>query len=334
MVVLSLFDGMSCGRLAFQKLGFEPDLYLASEVDLNAIKVARGNFSAIQHLGDVTSVSGRGLPRLDFLIGGSPCQGFSFAGNQLNFQHPESKLFFEYARLLEECKPRFFLLENVVMKKEYEDVISGILGVKPTLINSNLLSAQNRKRLYWTNIPGVEQPKKKDIGWGSVREWGENNHKYFYTHKAMQWLAEVSIKKKKPIAIHRAEDKMQMLEANHHKKYSSQRFFAVADNDPGLDRDKFPVYGCKDPDSGPIKIRLENGLLIANKEGKDHEITRRGSLPSGEFALRYVTPTECERLQTVPDGYTSCVSDTQRYRMLGNGWTVDVISHILSYSLS
>ena len=108
----------------------------------------------------------------------------------------------------------------------------------------------------------------------------------------------------------------------------------MADNDPGLDRDKFPVYGCKDPDSGPIKIRLENGLLIANKEGEDHEITRRGNLPSGEFALRYVTPTECERLQTVPDGYTSCVSDTQRYRMLGNGWTVDVISHILSYSLS
>ena len=322
---------MSCGRLALKKLGIEPELYMASEVDRNAIKVAQSNFPATKHIGDVTKVRGKDLPRPDVLIGGSPCQGFSFAGNQLNFQHPESKLFFEYARLLEECSPRFYLLENVVMKKEYEDIISGILGTKPILINSNLLSAQNRKRLYWTNIEGIEQPENKNIGWGSVRQSGEKAHKHFYTHKAMQWLANESIKKGRPLTVHRNDEKMQMLEANHHKKYSSQRFFAVADDDPGLDQTKFPVYGEKNTDPGPLNIRLESGVLIATKNGKDHEVTRKGDLPSGRFALRYVTPTECERLQTVPEGCTASVSDTQRYRMLGNGWTVDVVKHILSY---
>jgi DNA-cytosine methyltransferase len=330
MIILSLFDGMSCGQLALKKLGIEPELYMASEVDESAMKVTQRNFPNTKQLGDVTKVDAKSIPRPDLLIGGSPCQGFSFAGNQLNFQHPESKLFFEYARLLDELKPRLFLLENVVMKKEYEDVISQTLGVKPVLINSNLITAQNRKRLYWTNIEGVEQPGDRKIGWGQVREHGVKAQKHYYTHKAMQWLANESIKKGRPLNIHRADEKMQMLEANHHKKYSSQRFFAVADHDAGIDTSKFPVYGDGNPESGPIKIELKNGQLFATKDGKEHAITRPGDLPAGKFALRYVTPLECERLQTVPDGYSSPVSDTQRYRMLGNGWTVDVISHILA----
>lgn len=308
-----------------------PELYMASEVDKSAIRTTQGNFPDTKQLGDVTLVKASSIPRPDLIIGGSPCQGFSFAGNQLNFQHPESRLFFEYARLIMECGPRFFLLENVVMKKEYEEVITRTLGVEPILINSNLLSAQNRRRLYWTNIPGVAQPKDRGLGWSSARETGVRTHKYYYTHKAMQWMANESIRKGKPITVHGAGEKMQMLEANHHKKYSSQRFFAVADENPGLDPVKFPVYGARTPSSGPIKIRLKDGVLVATKDGKDHKITREGDLPSGKFALRYVTPTECERLQTVPEGYTSCASDTQRYRMLGNGWTVDVISHILSF---
>lgn len=333
MITLSLFDGMSCGQMALRKLGMTPDLYMASEVDESAIKVTQKNFPKTMQLGDVTKVDPKSIARPDLLVGGSPCQGFSFAGNQLNFQHPESKLFFEYARLLEALKPGLFLLENVVMKKEYEDVISGILGVKPVLINSNLLSAQNRKRLYWTNIEGIEQPEDKKIGWGQVREHGVKTHKHYYTHKAMQWLANESIKKRKPLTIHRSDEKMQMLEANHHKKYSSQRFFAVADYDEGVDPQKYPVYGGEDPESGPIKIELKDGCLMATKEGKEHKITRPGDLPDGKFGLRYVTPLECERLQTVPDGYSAAVSDTQRYRMLGNGWTVDVISHILAKAL-
>lgn len=324
---------MSCGQLALERIGVRPDLYMASEVDGSAIKVTQTNFPKTRQIGDVTKLKGTGLPRPNLLIGGSPCQGFSFAGNQLNFSHPESRLFFEYARILEECRPDFFLLENVVMKREYEDVITKILGVKPILINSNLLSAQNRKRLYWTNMPGVTQPADKKATWGEVREYGVKQHKYFYTHKAMQWIANESIKKGKPITIHRRDEKMQMLEANHHKKYSSQRFFAVADEDPGLDSEKFPIYGKKNPHSSPISIKMKGGILVATKNGEQHKITRQGDLPSGRFALRYVTPLECERLQNVPDGYTSCVSDTQRYRMLGNGWTVDVIAHILTNAI-
>lgn len=331
MITLSLFDGMSCGQMALSKLGIDSELYMASEIDKDAMKVTQSNYPRTMQLGDVTKVDPKKIARPDLLIGGSPCQGFSFAGNQLNFQHPESKLFFEYARLLEALKPHVFLLENVVMKKEYEDAISNILGVKPILINSNLMTAQNRKRLYWTNIQGISQPEDKNIGWGRVRERGVNAHKHYYTHKAIQWLANESIKKGRPITIHRDGEKMQMLEANHHKKYSSQRFFAVADYDPGIDTKKFPVYGGENPESGPIKIKLKDGFLVATKEGKEHKITRPGDLPNGKFGLRYVTPLECERLQTVPDRYSSTVSDTQRYRMLGNGWTVDVISHILSF---
>lgn len=161
--VLSLFDGMSCGQLALQRAGIAYDKYFASEIDKYAIKVTQHNFPNTIQLGDVTQVSGDGLPKIDLLIGGSPCQGFSIAGKQLNFDDPRSKLFFEFVRLLKECKPKYFLLENVKMKKEYQDVITDNLGVEPIEINSNLVSAQNRRRLYWTNIPGVTIPEDKGI---------------------------------------------------------------------------------------------------------------------------------------------------------------------------
>lgn len=151
--VLSLFDGMSCGQIALQRAGIPYGDYYASEIDAPAIAVCKHNYPNTKHLGDVTKVSGANLPKIDLLIGGSPCQGFSFAGKMLNFDDPRSKLFFEYARLLKECAPEFFLLENVGMKKESRDVISQILSVEPVEINSSLFSAQNRKRLYWTNIP-------------------------------------------------------------------------------------------------------------------------------------------------------------------------------------
>ena len=142
MNVLSLFDGMSCGQIALQKLGIQVDNYFASEIDKHAIKVAKHNFPNTVHLGDVTQVKASDLPKIDLLIGGSPCQGFSFAGKQLNFEDPRSKLFFEFVRLLKECKPEYFLLENVRMKKDYQDIISEHLGVEPILINSALMSAQ------------------------------------------------------------------------------------------------------------------------------------------------------------------------------------------------
>ena len=159
--VLSLFDGMSCGRIALERAGIKVNNYFASEIDKYAIQVAKHNYPNMQHIGDVTQVKANELPKIDLLIGGSPCQGFSFAGKQLNFDDPRSKLFFEFVRLLKEVKPTYFLLENVKMKKEWQDIISSELGCEPIKINSNLLSAQNRERLYWTNI---HIPELKDKG--------------------------------------------------------------------------------------------------------------------------------------------------------------------------
>ena len=274
--VLSLFDGMSCGQIALERAGIKVNNYFASEIDKYAIQVAKHNYPNTQHIGDVTKVKGENLPQIDLLIGGSPCQGFSFAGKQLNFDDPRSKLFFEFVRLLKETKPKYFLLENVLMKKEYQDVITQHLGVEPIFINSALVSAQNRKRLYWTNIPGIEQPIDKQIGWGKIREFGVADN-FYYSKNGLDWLKRHGERKGKKLAIWAENDKCQMIEASHFKNYSSQRFFGIED----------------------------------------------------EKGLRYITPIECERAQTVPDNYTECVSNTQRYKMLGNGWTVDVIAHIL-----
>lgn len=167
--VLSCFDGMSCGQIALNKLGIKINHYFASEINNDAMKITMKNFPNTIQLGDITKVNKLLLEThiqnvtIDLMIGGSPCQGFSFAGKRLNFEDPRSKLFFEFVRLLKEIKPKYFLLENVKMKKEYQDIISSYLGVEPILINSSLVSAQNRERLYWTNIPNVSQPKNKGI---------------------------------------------------------------------------------------------------------------------------------------------------------------------------
>jgi len=175
MKVLSLFDGMSCTQIALKNLGIKVDTYYASEIDKYGIQIAQKNFPDTIQLGDVKDIKGKDLPEIDLIVAGSPCQGFSFAGKQLAFDDPRSALFFEFVRILKEVKPKYFLLENVRMKKEFQAVISeqvsniypeytsgGLFGIEPILINSALLSAQNRNRLYWTNIPGIEQPK--DLG--------------------------------------------------------------------------------------------------------------------------------------------------------------------------
>lgn len=176
MNILSLFDGMSCGQIALNQLGVKYDKYFASEIDKHAIKVTQHNFPNTIQLGDVKEIKGSDLPKIDLLIGGSPCQGFSFIGKQLNFNDERSKLFFEFVRLLEECEPTYFLLENVKMKKEYKDIISNYLGVEPIIINSNLTSAQNRLRLYWTNIPINEQPEDRHISIDDVINHNEINY--------------------------------------------------------------------------------------------------------------------------------------------------------------
>jgi site-specific DNA-cytosine methylase len=230
------------------------------------------------------------------------------------------------------------------MKKEYEQIITDHLGVEPIFINSALVSAQNRKRLYWTNIPNVSEPIDKGITWGDVRERGVNAQNFYYTEKAMQWLGKVSQKKNKTLTVHTDSDKMQMLEASHHKKYSNQRFFGIVDlpedkQAVAAKRGRYLVDGKrqdgKQKTKGLTKQYIEfrydgktNALTTVTKDNVIVPFTLPNRIPADEFFFRYITPLECERLQTVPDNYTKCVSNTQRYRMLGNGWTVDVIAHI------
>lgn len=170
MNVLSLFDGISCGRVALERAEVCVDNYFASEIDKNAIKVAQHNYPDTVQIGDVTKVKGIDLPNIDLLMGGSPCQGFSFSGKQLNFNDPRSALFFEFVRLKKEVNPKWFLLENVVMKQEYQDVISEHLNVRPLKLNSRLTSAQNRVRLYWTNIP-ITEPTDSGIKLSDIIEY-------------------------------------------------------------------------------------------------------------------------------------------------------------------
>ena len=187
---------MSCGQIALERAGIKVNNYFASEIDKYAIQVAKHNYPNIQHIGDVTQVKANELPKIDLLIGGSPCQGFSFAGKQLNFDDPRSKLFFEFVRLLKECTPKYFLLENVKMKKEYEDIITEYLGVKPIAINSELFSAQDRKRIYWTNINFKELPNENKLIVEDILE-EEVDAKYFIDPKRSVIICENEAKKRK-----------------------------------------------------------------------------------------------------------------------------------------
>src|SRR5210317_815435 len=185
MKVLSLFDGMSCGMIALDRLGIKVDKYYASEIDKYAIQVSQNNYPEIIQIGDVCDIKAEDYQDIDLILAGSPCQGFSFAGKQLAFDDPRSALFFEFIRLLKEIKPKYFLLENVKMKKEYLQIISEQVsecypeisfGIEPLFINSSLLSAQSRQRYYWTNIPNIKQPEEKGIVLRDILEDQPNNY--------------------------------------------------------------------------------------------------------------------------------------------------------------
>jgi DNA-cytosine methyltransferase len=270
--VLSLFDGMSCGQIALNRAGIKYDKYFASEIDKYAIEVTQHNYPETIQIGDILNVKGSDLPKIDIMFGGSPCQGFSFAGKRLNFDDPRSKLFFEFVRLKEELNPKYFLLENVKMKKEHEQVITEHMGVEPIRINSKLVSAQNRERLYWTNIPGIEQPDDKGILVKDIID-------YSVVHKILP-----------PKTI-----QAQLYYAKNYKATGKA---------PTLTRELAHGWGKN--------ITPKCYLEIKAVTGED----------------RLFSPLECERLQTVPDNYSSMVSNTQRFNLLGNGWTVDVIAHI------
>jgi site-specific DNA-cytosine methylase len=452
MKVLSLFDGMSCGQIALKKLGAKVDNYYASEIDKYAISIAEKNFPNTVHLGDVTKITS--VPynvKIDLLIGGSPCQGFSKSGNRLNFDDPRSKLFFEFVRILKLVKPKYFMLENVVMNKESRDIISEYLGVEPIEINSNLVSAQSRRRLYWTNIPNVTVPEDKGI---VIKDILEDNGVADMVINQGKQLQKADIKKShclmardykgfgnqgmtgirlkdNPVVskdgLNHVGNEIEIVKVRKHEvdikslqtvlRYHRVRIanltisqvayycnvpqtkaehwfrtdssFSIPDEDNwlslkeclGITTDQFDksitefeyregvfeqssrVYhidgkaptltstlASKQKVYFPIvKDKSKDGLILrGHAELKGHDILKRvydknGKSPTlntcgggnlepkialSEKHWRRLTPLECERLQTVPDNYTSSVSNTQRYKMLGNGWTVDVIAHI------
>lgn len=314
MNVLSTFNGMGCIWLALYRLGIKVDKRYSSEIDKYANQVNDNNYPDTIQLGDVTKVKAEDLEPIDLLVGGSPCQGFSFAGKQLNFDDPRSKLFFEFVRLLKECKPKYFLLENVKMKKDYQNIISEYLGVEPILINSSLVSAQNRQRLYWTNIPGLKQPEDKGILLCNIIESGVVDRDKSYCIDANYWKGttiEQYIKKARRQVVFEASafterrtEEAKRIRREYQKKYG---------------RDFSPRRGKE------MVLRNDGKMncLTATYSMKEH------TLLDEKINYRKLTPIECERLQTVPDNYTDCVSNSQRYKMLGNGWTVDVIAHLL-----
>ena len=299
--VLSLFDGISCGQIALERAGIEVENYFASEIDKYAMQITMANYPNTKQLGDVKNVTATQLPKIDLLIGGSPCQGFSFAGAGLNFEDERSKLFFEFVRLKNELNPKYFLLENVKMKQEFQDIISEQLGVKPIMINSNLVSAQNRERLYWTNIPVVGQPTDKGILLKDIIEDGE-----CLKDKSQTILATLYKENAKSM-IKRNKQGLLILKNIYPKK--------------GQNGNVYSIYGkCKTLSAG---VGIKGNGIGSSNAPKIESINADG--------WRKLSPLECERLQTVPDGYTKYVSDTQRYKALGNGWTVDVISFIFSF---
>ena len=299
--VLSLFDGMSCGRIALDRCGIPVNTYYASEIDKYAIDIAKKNYPDTIHLGDVCGVKGDDLADIDLLIGGSPCQGFSFAGQQLNFDDPRSQLFFEFVRIKNETQPKYFLLENVKMRKESEAIITELLGVEPIEINSNLVSAQNRKRLYWTNIPFDLNITDKNIKLKDIIEHGIVDR-----------------------------DKSHCLDANYWKGGNLTSYFEKSRRQLVFSEDGLCHVGLADVNGYDLMKR------VYHIEGKSPTLNactggnREPKIAVGETLWRKLTPLECERLQTVPEGYTEGVSNTQRYKMLGNGWTVDVVAHIFN----
>ena len=402
MNVLSLFDGMSCGRIALDRLGIEVDTYYASEIDKYAIAVAKENYPDTIHVGDITQLDPKDFQDIDLVLAGSPCQGFSFAGKQLAFDDPRSALFFEFIRLLKAIKPKYFLLENVRMKQQYIDVITQQVSecypdhegndlfdskIEPILINSALLSAQSRQRLYWTNIPNVKQPEDLGIVLKDILEDEVEEHYLAGKNLLENYQGGNQLNpnyKSQANTIHDKNKKSGVICAGTHGYANGYvetkpKQVGIASDINGHDilkrvyspEGKSPTLNTMGGGNREPKVAVENRivvdperkrLIIAEANEKGYTIiedgdcfdinypnskTRRGRkmkykcnalTPSAQeymhfkdLTWRKLTPLECERLQTVPDNYTASVSNTQRYKMLGNGWTVEVICHILKH---
>ena len=300
MIVLSLFDGMSCGQIALNQLGIKIEKYFAAEIKPHAIKCTQHNFPDTIQIGDVQKVSYKDgilttangcfdVGKIDLLIGGSPCQGFSRAGKELNFNDERSKLFFEYDRILKEVNPAYFLLENVVMRKEYSDIITDILGVTPIMINSALVSAQERKRLYRTNIQGIKQPKDRNI----------------YLYDIVNFKSEIPLKENIIDEI---------------SKYTKRDFDVSIDKNGNIRPHRKDKRKSGISEIGTLRNpNCKSVTIIKSHAPKTYK---------SPFEIYELNRNECEQLQNVPINYTIPVSEKQAKDLLGDGWTIEVIKHI------
>jgi DNA (cytosine-5)-methyltransferase 3A len=273
MNILSLFDGISCGQIALNRANIPYDNYYASEIKPHAIKCTLDNYPNTIQLGDILNLKGSDLPKIDLFIGGSPCKGISRLNkNQEGLEHSESRLFWEYIRLLDEVKPKYYLLENTHGNKEATNTITETLGIKPISINSKLVSAQNRPRYYWTNIPDIKQPLDKGITTNDIFDYS---------------------------GVLADECRVKWLNSESGKKSIKNGYTKV---------NPYPKSGCL--------------TALGHKKWNENYLYRDG-------VYRYLSQTEIEKLQTLPVGYTKILSYDEAYDCIGDGWTVDVIAHIL-----
>lgn len=379
LTVLSLFDGMSCGAIALREAGISVKQYFASEIDRQAIRQTQHNFPDTIQLGDVTDVKATDLPHIDLLIGGSPCQGFSFAGKQLNFSDPRSKLFFEYVRILREIQAYNpdvkFLLENVRMLSEYENIISSHLGIFPVAINSALVSAQNRYRLYWTNIriksvrdlfgstlhTDIPQPEDRGIYLRDILDSDVDSRFYLKPDEIDKLVRqrEYGVQEQGNISDENILDLW--FDPSDDSAFARHDFERI---DPNKVSSRNPFYPAPDIARVPIQAIQKNHLIRDCCNESSSTLVIPGSVVKPQFGggfrpivsgkasclvassskfaamlivngddmvIRYLTPAECCRIQTIPEWYEWNCSEPQIYRLLGNGWTVDVISHIFRY---
>lgn len=384
MKVLSLFDGMSCGQIALKQLGIIPKVYYASEIDKHAIKQTQLNFPDTIQLGDVTKWKEWDIDwkSIDLVLAGSPCQGFSFAGKQLAFDDPRSKLFFVFIDILNHIRSLnpdvLFLLENVNMKKDHMRIISEYCGVFPVNIDSNLVSAQNRDRWYWTNIQtkqvglfgevhsDIPQPEDKGIFLRDILE-EEVDEKYYVSQAVIDRMmrknySKLSINPEKTGTLNTKNNSASM------SIDSGTTFISIDGKAPtqraaigrSLDRKhnyqfiKLNIEGKVSPNQNKSSCftagahsggyHSDMDLILQRERGNNKGGIFEGKAPtlsacaweqnnllSAPERIRRLIPIECSRLQTVPGWYIWKCSDTQIYKMLGNGWTIDVIVHILSF---
>ena len=323
ITVLSCFDGISCGMVVLEQLGFKVKKYYASEIDKYTTQISEKNYPEIIRLGDINNWKEWNIDwsEIDLIMGGSPCQSFSFAGNQLQFEDPRGQLFFVFNDIINKAKQNNpnvkFFMENVKMNKDSQNVISEHLGVEPILINSALVSAQNRNRLYWFNWECPDQPKDRGIYLKDILQPAEEVKGNFYLSSNDDLSSNITKLLKEELKNSKYRD-------NFKWEIDKNRRILVMRPD-----------GLKIQRIGRICIEHISDLLnkseCLNTIQQQRIILRGNSNIFSDVMYRKLTPIECERLQTLPDNYTEGVSNSQRYKALGNCWNIETIKHIMKH---